>query len=660
MAMLSTIEKYGLAEEAVKLYFDGGLGVIETAARLTGLLPEEIRAQGVSITQPAMSRFLAKARDERYRTTATILKDHVASNLPSDLDTLSEVKGFFLHQFRKPESDLKTRSAMAMNLVKVVDIRCRLATAVDSGDKTEVLKIVKNEVAQITNHFGGQAAAGGLDLSRFSRNPAAFGEVVLGESYTEDVKRVFDSVVKNPVTVAISANAVGKTHAAARIAVWWYKTREGAQVYTAAAPPEKNLKTILWGEISSLVRKHPGLFQGDTIRSLEISRGPQEAIYGVTIPTSGTKEEREGKFSGKHAPELLFILDEGDAIPDEIYSGIESCMSGGNARLLIMFNPRGAMGHVRRLVDERRAAVVSLSAFRHPNVVEGRDVIPGAVTREQTVKRVCKWCRPLVDQEPVNEECFELPAFLEGAAAMDDNGEMLPPLTRGWYKIVEPAFSYMVLGQYPAVANQQLISPDWLAAARSRFDTWMNVRGNVPPEGVSPVAGLDVAEYGADLSMLCFRYGGFVPPLVVAGRMDTDALADAVKPMCDDRGAIRLNVDGTGVGSGVAPKVNRKGLPSFSVILSAKPTKSCEFGSFQILRDQLLWSIREWLRTDPGAMLPPDQMLLDELRALTYDVDPKGIIHVTQKDVIKELLKRSPDRLMALAMTFFEPEVVYA
>ena len=660
MAMLSTIEKYGLAEEAVKLYFDGGLGVIETAARLTGLLPEEIRAQGVSITQPAMSRFLAKARDERYRTTATILKDHVASNLPSDLDTLSEVKGFFLHQFRKPESDLKTRSAMAMNLVKVVDIRCRLATAVDSGDKTEVLKIVKNEVAQITNHFGGQAAAGGLDLSRFSRNPAAFGEVVLGESYTEDVKRVFDSVVKNPVTVAISANAVGKTHAAARIALWWYKTREGAQVYTAAAPPEKNLKTILWGEISSLVRKHPGLFQGDTIRSLEISRGPQEAIYGVTIPTSGTKEEREGKFSGKHAPELLFILDEGDAIPDEIYSGIESCMSGGNARLLIMFNPRGAMGHVRRLVDERRAAVVSLSAFRHPNVVEGRDVIPGAVTREQTVKRVCKWCRPLVDQEPVNEECFELPAFLEGAAAMDDNGEMLPPLTRGWYKIVEPAFSYMVLGQYPAVANQQLISPDWLAAARSRFDTWMNVRGNVPPEGVSPVAGLDVAEYGADLSMLCFRYGGFVPPLVVAGRMDTDALADAVKPMCDDRGAIRLNVDGTGVGSGVAPKVNRKGLPSFSVILSAKPTKSCEFGSFQILRDQLLWSIREWLRTDPGAMLPPDQMLLDELRALTYDVDPKGIIHVTQKDVIKELLKRSPDRLMALAMTFFEPEVVYA
>ena len=659
MAMLSTIEKYGLVDEAVKLYFEGGLGVVETAEKLTSLLPEDIRAQGVSISQPAMSRFLAKARDERYRTTATILKDHVASNLPSDLDTLSEVKGFFLSQFRQPELDVKVRTAMAMNLVKVVETRCRLATAVDTGDKTEVLKIVKNEVSQITNQFGGQAA-GGLHLTRFAANPGAFGEVILGESYTDDVKRVFESVVRNPVTVAISANAVGKTHAAARIALWWYKTREGAQVYTAAAPPEKNLKTLLWGEISSIARKHSGLFQGDTIRSLEISRAPQEFICGVTIPTSGTKEAREAKFSGKHAPELLFILDEGDAIPDEVYSGIESCMSGGNARLLIMFNPRGAMGHVRRLVDERRAAVVSLSAFRHPNVVEGRDVIPGAVTREQTVKRVSKWCRPLVDQEPVNEECFELPTFLEGATAMDDNGQMLPPLQAGQYKIVEPAFSYMVLGQYPAVANQQLISPDWIAAARSRFDTWMNARGNTPPEGVPPVAGLDVAEYGADLSMLCFRYGGFVPPLVVAGRMDTDALADAVKPMCDDRGAARLNVDGTGVGSGVAPKVTRKGLPSFSVILSAKPTKSCEFGTFQILRDQLLWAIREWLRTDTGAMLPPDQMLIDELRVLTYDVDPKGIIHVTQKDVIKELLKRSPDRLMSLAMTFFEPEVVYA
>ena len=38
---------------------------------------------------------------------------------------------------------------------------------------------------------------------------------------------------------------------------------------------------------------------------------------------------REAKFSGKHAPYLLFILDEGDAIGDEVYRGIESCMSGG-------------------------------------------------------------------------------------------------------------------------------------------------------------------------------------------------------------------------------------------------------------------------------------------------------------------------------------------
>ena len=107
------------------------------------------------------------------------------------------------------------------------------------------------------------------------------------------------------------------SHGAGRIAVAWYKCHEHAQVYTAAAPPERNLKKILWGEIGSIVEDHPGLFTEDEVTSLNIQRKKKQFLCGVTIPTSGTEQERISKFSGKHAPYLLFILDEGDGIMDE-------------------------------------------------------------------------------------------------------------------------------------------------------------------------------------------------------------------------------------------------------------------------------------------------------------------------------------------------------
>ena len=56
---------------------------------------------------------------------------------------------------------------------------------------------------------------------RYQSDPIGFGQEVLGEEYTDDVKRLMESVRDNEATVAISANATGKTHSAARIAAWW-------------------------------------------------------------------------------------------------------------------------------------------------------------------------------------------------------------------------------------------------------------------------------------------------------------------------------------------------------------------------------------------------------------------------------------------------------
>ncbi len=167
--------------------------------------------------------------------------------------------------------------------------------------------------------------------------PVEYCQDKFGEFYTDDIKRLMLSVRDNMVTIGESANGVGKTHAAARIAVWWYKTQNtgDCQVYTAAAPPESNLRRLLWGEINNIVSKHPHVFTMDKVRGMNIETASLSFITGVTIPSTDKPEQKEAKFSGTHAPNMLFCVDEGDAGPTPVYRGIESCLSGGKGRLLI-------------------------------------------------------------------------------------------------------------------------------------------------------------------------------------------------------------------------------------------------------------------------------------------------------------------------------------
>jgi hypothetical protein len=510
-------------------------------------------------------------------------------------------------------------------------------------------------LSSINKQHGGIA---GGDFVKYQDDPVGFGEKALGETYTDDVKAMMESVRDNPVTIAKSANATGKTHGAARVAIWWYKCFPDSQIYTAAAPPEANLKKLLWGEIGSIREKHLELFKEDTATSLHIQRTARSFLCGVTIPMSGTVAQREAKFSGKHAPHLLFIIDEGDAVPDEVYRGIESCMSGGHARLLVMFNPRAEAGEVYRMERDVRANVVSLSALNHPNVTTGKDDIPGAVSRETTIRRINEWCRPLIDGEPKDEETFELPKFLSGRTAKSQSGMEYPPLKPGYYKIMDPAFSYMVLGQYPAQASTQLINRAWITKARERWETYVSERGEKAPEYTYGVMGLDVAEYGVDANCAVFRYGGYVERPVVWSGMDLMTTGDRAIAEYQVRKISRVSVDGTGVGAGVAPHMQRTGCSATSVKVASRPTKSTETGEFYLLRDQIWWSTREWLRTDPGAMLPPDELLVEELSVPTYEIS-NGKIRIMKKETMRELLKRSPDRADALCLTFAPSGLFY-
>lgn len=515
-----------------------------------------------------------------------------------------------------------------------------------------------------------RAARSAKNLENYQDDPVAFGEDILHEHFTDDQKRVMMSVRDNMVTIAKSATEIGKSHCAARLAIWFYKVFPDAQVYLTAAPPIENLKRILWGEVMSCVDKNAALFLDDRLKVDYIMRNPQSFITRVTVPTTGTPEIREAKFSGKHAPHILFIVDEGDAVPDEVYKGIEGCLSGGlMPRLLIMFNPRVMSGAVYEKEVNKQANVVNLSALNHPNVLTGQSVIPGAVMRDSVVRRFNEWTRPLMPNELITDNAVPVPECLVGVSAWGQDGTMYPPLEPGTRVVKEDgkAFFYMVLGKYPPQGESQLISQEWIENARRRWDEYVSRNGEIPPAELRPIMGMDVAELGGDWNIVCLRYRDYVPRI-----LDTWQGMDPYQTAMHALDIYRKNdvdiamIDGMGIGGSVAPTMMRTGrqqgldrgeswdIRTVSVKVSEKPSGfiKTELGEFKILRDQLWWALREWLRTEQ-AMLPPDRMLIEEISAVSYNIPIDGKIRITDKEKLRDKLKRSPDRADALCLTFY-------
>jgi hypothetical protein len=162
--------------------------------------------------------------------------------------------------------------------------------------------------------------------------------------------------------------------------------------------------------------------------------------------------------------------------------------------------------------------------------------------------------------------------------------------------------------------------------------------------------GMDVAEFGNDLCSCCFRYGSWVAPLITWSGMDPVQSGDKASEEYHKRTLYGAAIEGIGVGASIAPHMRGKGCNAHTIKVSESATGTTETGEFGLKRDELLWSLREWLRTDTGSMLPPDEDLLEEIHTLTYEIK-NGKIKVMSTDTIRELLKRSPDRLMSLVMT---------
>lgn len=315
-------------------------------------------------------------------------------------------------------------------------------------------------------------------------------------------------------------------------------------VYTYA-PGWKQIKNLLWKEIIS-DRKGSGL-PGKTLSgSLRIEITPEHFATGVATKNLSTEDVQ-----GQHQQFLLFVLDEAEGIPDFVYKAIQTMASGGVVVIIMLANPRTRTSTFHQYKSKPETVSVRMSCIYHPNVLQNRNVVPGAVTRQHVCNMVRDHCvEPNGIQEKHSEEdfTFTLPYPVtyhtqDGAFVRHSMGTIFKP---------DGDFMYQVLGIPPAHgADDVLVSIGRYEAAQKRA---LRTLDKDPAFGT---IGCDVARFGSDKGAFFSRHKGVVRKFAGVDDAITDTyvrLITAEAKRMKDAGCTHLSirVDGTGgFGAGV-------------------------------------------------------------------------------------------------------------
>jgi hypothetical protein len=220
----------------------------------------------------------------------------------------------------------------------------------------------------------------------------------------------------------------------------------------------------------------------------------------------------------------------------------------------------------------------------------------------------------------------------------------------------EPLRSQMLRGDFQAGTSDpawQLLPSEWVKAAQAR---WVKRDAKGPMSAV----GFDVARGGQDNTVAARRHGTWFDELkLVPGVVTTDGPKAAAFLIPLVRNGAPVAIDAIGVGGSALDFLRGLRVLCVPIVGSDASGTTDRTATLRMrnVRAEYYWAMREALdptNEDPIA-LPPDSDLLAELCAIRYKVVTTGkfaAIQIHDKDEIKKVLGRSPDRADAVAMTF--------
>jgi len=172
------------------------------------------------------------------------------------------------------------------------------------------------------------------------------------------------------------------------------------------------------------------------------------------------------------------------------------------------------------------------------------------------------------------------------------------------------------------------------------------------------VIGLDIARYGDDKTIFCFRRGRLCLKFETTEKQNNVEVANLATSFIEEYKPVRLFMDIGGQGAGVYDILKDRGFGEIirGVYFGEKALKPERYFN----RRAEMWDkVNRWLTEQPSPQLPADEDLFDELVCVNKKFDSKGRLQLEDKEEIKKRLGRSPDKADALALTFAEPVYDY-
>lgn len=204
----------------------------------------------------------------------------------------------------------------------------------------------------------------------------------------------------------------------------------------------------------------------------------------------------------------------------------------------------------------------------------------------------------------------------------------------------------------------------WLGAPVAQGNTKLisakDVRKAIEPKILksdSPlVIGVDVARFGDDKTVFCYRRGRLVVKLEARSGLSTVEVANYLMAEIRDLHPAKIFIDVGANGAGVYDILVDRGMGEILV--------GVNFGGKAIYDDRYfnkraeMWGeANEWLKQELPVQIPNDEELLDDLCSVNKKYDSKGRLQLESKEEVKKRIGRSPDRADAFVLTFAEPVI---
>lgn len=434
-----------------------------------------------------------------------------------------------------------------------------------------------------------------------------------GVTPTWQQDQILEAVLPYGAKVSVrSGHGIGKSSSAAWAIYWFLETHDYAKV-PCTAPSSHQLKDILWAELSKWRRAADALaVQRGWAEKFWLSRqfklvndslyAPDAKEWGAFARTA--RKEAPEALQGFHADHLLFVLDEGSGIPEEVFEAAEGALSTAGARVLMLGNPTRNSGTFAASHKHNRGEYTALH-FRSQD-----SPLVDASYRERLVS---KWG--------------------EGSNVVRVRAD----------------------GDFPRQEDDILISLDLTEPCTMRE----------PRPGAGPrYLGVDVARLGADRTTLVLRQGSVVDQIKIYTKQDTMETVGCVLSVLAPWKVDVIAVDVIGLGAGVYDRLEelrrqgtlRQVVSAVNVAEKAPPVLHPADARPRLLRDHLWLTMAQWLREEQPVFCPPDRHaaedLAGELASVGYRIDSQGALVVEDKDSMRKRLGQSPDLADALATTF--------